>query len=154
MENGSFSNVCEKCHVGDVTVGGASVVSTSGFRFPVGHDLTRSTCCDDCLENVYFRRERCSKVGKLKSFDNDKNGITRARTKFLPHLSEQKYEMIMIIALVNSARQSSINARNCEAAESIHETRTKLALSVCRKACLLSSSHDRDHELYQSTRNN
>jgi len=36
FENGGFSIVCEKYHVGDVTVGDASVVSTSGFRFPVG----------------------------------------------------------------------------------------------------------------------
>jgi len=33
FENGGFSIVCEKCHVGDVTVGGASVVSTPVFGF-------------------------------------------------------------------------------------------------------------------------
>jgi len=53
-----------KSHVGDVTVGGASVVSTSGFRFPVGHDLNRSTGSGEFLVVTYFRCERCSKVGK------------------------------------------------------------------------------------------
>jgi len=47
FENGGFSIVCEKCQVGVVTVGGGWVISTSGFLFPVGHDLYRSTChCD------------------------------------------------------------------------------------------------------------
>jgi len=55
---------CEKYHVGDVTVGGASVVSTSSFRFPVGHDLNRSMCSGEFLVVAYFRRERCWKVGK------------------------------------------------------------------------------------------
>jgi len=59
FENGGFSIVCVKCLVGDVTVGGASVVSTSGIRFAVGHNL----CSGDCLVNIYFRCERCSKVG-------------------------------------------------------------------------------------------
>jgi len=62
-ENGGFSIVCEKCHVCDVTLGGASVVSTSGFWFPVGHDLNRSTCSGEFLVVAYFRCERCSKVG-------------------------------------------------------------------------------------------
>jgi len=64
FEYGGFSTVCEKCHFGDITVGGASVVFTSGFRFPVGHNLYRSTSSGDVLRNVYFRPERCSKVGK------------------------------------------------------------------------------------------
>jgi len=64
FDNGSFSIVCEKCHVGDVTVGGASVVFTSGFRLPVGHDLSHSTCSGDFLVNTCFRCERCSKGGK------------------------------------------------------------------------------------------
>jgi len=51
-----------KCNVGDVTVCGASVVYTSGFRFPVGHYLRRSTCGGEFLVVTYFRRERCSKV--------------------------------------------------------------------------------------------
>jgi len=63
-ENGGFSIVCEKCHVSDVTVGGASVVSTSDFRFPVGHNLSRSRCSGKFLVVAYFRRERCWKVGK------------------------------------------------------------------------------------------
>jgi len=42
------------------SLGGASVVSTSGFLFPVGHDLNRSMCSSDFLGNAYFR----SKVGK------------------------------------------------------------------------------------------
>jgi len=64
FENGGFSIGCEKCHVGDVTVGGASVVSTCGFRFAVGHDLCRLMFSGDFLVNIYFRCERCSKVGK------------------------------------------------------------------------------------------
>jgi len=64
FENGGFLFVCEKCNVGDVTVGGVSVVSTSGFRFPVGYNLYRSTCSGDCLWSVYFRSEGCSEVGK------------------------------------------------------------------------------------------
>jgi len=59
--NGSFSIVCKKCHVGDVTLGGASLF-TSGFQFPVGHDLYRLTYSGDFPRNVYFRSERCSKV--------------------------------------------------------------------------------------------
>jgi len=67
-EVGDFRLLCEKCQVGDVTVGGRRVVSISGFLFPVGHDLNRSKCSGDFLGNVYFRSERCSKVGK-KYFD-------------------------------------------------------------------------------------
>jgi len=40
---GVFSIVCGKCYFCDVSVGGASVVSTSGFLFPVEYDLNRST---------------------------------------------------------------------------------------------------------------
>jgi len=47
-----FFDCLRKCHVGHVTVGGASVVSTSGFRFPVGHDINRSTCSGNFLENA------------------------------------------------------------------------------------------------------
>jgi len=63
LENGSFSNACEKCHV-NVTVGGASVASTSGFRFLVGHDLNGTTCSGDFLANTYFRSDGLSKVGE------------------------------------------------------------------------------------------
>jgi len=52
----------EKCLVGDVTVGGGWVVSTSSFRFPVGHDLNRLTCSGDCLGNVYFQFGERSKI--------------------------------------------------------------------------------------------
>jgi len=63
LENGGFSIVCEQCHVDDITVGSASVLSTSDFRFPVGHDLSQSTCSGDFLGNTYFRSDICSKVG-------------------------------------------------------------------------------------------
>jgi len=42
-----------KCHVGDVTAGDASVVSTTGFH--IGHNLGRSTCSGDFLGNTYFQ---------------------------------------------------------------------------------------------------
>jgi len=48
----------EKCHVDDVTVGGASVVSTSGYLFLVGHNLNRSTFSGDFLGNAYFWSEK------------------------------------------------------------------------------------------------
>jgi len=44
------------------TVGGASVVSTSGFRFLVGHNLNRWMCGGEFLEVAYFLCERCSNV--------------------------------------------------------------------------------------------
>jgi len=51
-------------HVRDVTTDDPEVVSTSGFRFPVERNPSRSTCSGDLLGNVYFRRERRLKVGK------------------------------------------------------------------------------------------
>jgi len=81
-----FLIVCEKCHVGDVTVGGASIVSTSGFRFPVGHDLNRLSCSGEFLVVAYFRRARCSKVGNHFcdfSFLQGSVGLSWGRCVFL-----------------------------------------------------------------------
>jgi len=77
---------CEKCQVGVVTVGGGWFVSTSGFRFPVGRDLNRSTCSGDLLGNVYFRSERCWKVGKNEKYGPKiffRNQYRSARTQLL-----------------------------------------------------------------------
>jgi len=49
--------------LGDVTVGGTSVIFTSGFLFLVGLDLNRSTCSGDFLGNTYFQSNGLSKVG-------------------------------------------------------------------------------------------
>jgi len=76
-EDGGFSIFCEKCHVGDVT---------SGFRFPVGHDLNRSTCSCECLVVTYFRCERCSKVRNKVydlSFLQSSDGLSWSRSVFL-----------------------------------------------------------------------
>jgi len=45
----------EKCIVGDVTLGDGRVVSSSGFRFPVGLDLYFSNCRRYLIRNEYFR---------------------------------------------------------------------------------------------------
>jgi len=37
-------DVLQKYQVGGITVGGAWVVFTSSFLYPVGHDLNRSKC--------------------------------------------------------------------------------------------------------------
>jgi len=57
-----FSILYEKCQIGDVTVGGGRVVSTSGYLFPVGHHLNRSICCGAVFENYYFRYSERLKI--------------------------------------------------------------------------------------------
>jgi len=59
-----FSIICKKCQVGDVTVGGGRVAFTSGFLFPVVHDLNRSTCRCEFFVNAYFWLGERRKIAK------------------------------------------------------------------------------------------
>jgi len=59
-------------------------VTTSGFRFRVGHDLNRSTCSGDCLGNAYFRSTNCRKSEKFGTchFGRIPMGLAEAVTFF------------------------------------------------------------------------
>jgi len=86
-----FQIFCEKCQVGDVTVGGRRVVFTFGFLFPVMHDFNCLTCSGDFLGNAYFRLDSRSKVWKKWKkwsmvVENVFFGIDRCLIP--PHLSE------------------------------------------------------------------
>ena len=51
-------------HVGDITVGGRSVGSTSGLAFSVRGNLNRLTCSGVLLISAYFRCGERSKIAK------------------------------------------------------------------------------------------
>ena len=54
-------------HVGDVTVGGRSVGSTSGLAFSVRGNLNRLTCSGVLLVSAYFRCGGRSKIAKKRT---------------------------------------------------------------------------------------
>ena len=54
-------------HFGDVTVGGRSVGSTSGFEFLVRAEINRSMCSGVLLVFVYFRFGDVTEIAKKSS---------------------------------------------------------------------------------------
>ena len=57
-------------HVGDVTVGGRSVCSTSGLTFLVEGNLNRSTFSGVLLVSAYFRFGNLLEIGKKNVFES------------------------------------------------------------------------------------